>query len=392
MDLRARIRRRRDAGDDSGVVLSYQAINPAAHVEEPTGRGAVLEQLLDYLDPVFDGALPPDAHVWGPGGAGKSAVATALFEHMSRLLSGSSSVVHTSTRAQTAEAPAFVYVDARRANSVLGLRHAILDAVTEESVPRRGVGADTMAARLAEQFGRPDRIVAVAVDHVSEAGGIGLQAVREAFAPVSESSALVSIGRLPPDKLPVERSPSEHIAVPRYERHALVDVLTARASDGLTTRAVDHDQLRRIGAWADGDAHDALAALFAAADAAEAVGASRIRERDLTDGMDAVPRPSAPLGRVLSLPKNRQLVLRSLIDIDETAADSVDEAAALINDDPTVGLSKGTIKRFLYELADQGIVERVTVSTDDGAGRPPSRLEPRFSVSVFRRLFDLDRS
>lgn len=390
MDLKTRIRRRQRSGADSPVVRDYEAISPAAHVEEPTDRGPVMEQLLDYLDPVFEGRLPTDAYIWGPAGTGKSAVLTTLFAHMSRLLSGSATVIHTSTRAQTAEAPAFVYADAREADSPFGLYHAVLDGLVEESVPRQGVGTETIRSRLVDRLRPLKRQAVVAIDHVNEPEGLDLATLTETFAVVDDSLALVAVGRDPPDALDRELLPPERIEIPRYERHALVDLLTARASDGLAQQAINHEQVRRLADWAEGDAHDALAALFGAADLADMAGYDRIREQDLTDGMNAVPRPSAPLGRVHTLPENRQLVLRRLIDLDSATTDSVDAAAAAITDTHGVDLSAGTVRRFLYELAEAGIVERVTAPASSSAGRPPSRLEPRFPTLVFRRLYDLE--
>jgi Cdc6-like AAA superfamily ATPase len=390
MDLKTRIRRRQRSGADSPVVRDYEAISPVAHVEEPTGRGPVLEQLLDYLDPVFDGQLPTDAYVWGPAGAGKSAVVTALFAHLSRLLSGSATVIHTSTRAQSTETPAFVYADARQSDSPFGIYHAVLDSLLDESVPRQGVGTEAMRSRLVERLRPVDRRAVVVVDHLNEPGGVDLATLTETLAVVEDSVAWVAVGRDRPDELPADHLPPERIEIPAYERHALADILTARASDGLAQAALDHDQIRRLADWAEGDAHDALAALFGAADLADMAGYDRVRERDLTDGMNGVPRPSAPLGRVHTLPTNRQLVLRRLVDLDETATESVDAAAEAIVDARGVDLSAGTVRRFLYELAETGVVQRVTAPATGGAGRPPSRLEPRFPTLVFRRLYDLE--
>lgn len=392
MNLKARIRRRQRSGDDTRIVREYEAVSPVAHVEEPTDRGPVFERLLDYLDPVFDGRLPTDAYVWGPAGSGKSAVVTALFANMSRLLSSSAPVIHTSTRAQTADAPSFVYVDARRADSAFGLYHAVLDDLLEESVPRQGVGTETIRTRLLEYLRPVHRSVVVAVDHVFEPDGVDLEALAETYAVVEDSLACVAIGRRPPDEIDADVRPPERIEVPAYERHALADILTARASDGLAGQAVDHDQIRRLADWAAGNAHDALAALFGAADLADAAGYERIRERDLTGGMNAVPRPSAPLGRVHTLPENRQLVLRRLIDLEEAETGPVEAAATAIADAPGVDLSAGTVKRVLYELAEIGVVQRVTAPDNSGAGRPPSCLEPRFPTLVFRRLYDMEYS
>ena len=389
MDLTERIRRRQHLGEDSSIIREYEAISPVAHVEEPTDRGPILERLLDYLDPVFDGRQPTDAYVWGPTGTGKSAVVTALFAQLSRLLARSAPVIHTSTRAQTTNAPEFVYVDARQATSPFGLYHAVLDGVLDESVPRQGVKTEKLRSRLVEHLRPVDRRLVVAVDHVNEPGGLDLVTLTSVFSVVEDSLACTAVGRTPPDEL--DGLPSERIEVPVYERHALVDLLTARAADGLAEQAVDHERLCRLADWAEGNAHDALAALFGAADLADAAGYDRIRERDLTEGMNVVPRPSASLGRVHTLPENRQLVLRRLVDLDEAATESVDAAAAAIADTRGVDLSAGTVKRFLYELAEAGVVQRVTVSDTESAGRPPSRLEPRFPTLVFRRLYDLER-
>jgi len=52
-------------------------------------------------------------------------------------------------------------------------------------------------------------------------------------------------------------------------------------------------------------------------------------------------------------------------------------------------LSGSTIKRFLYELAEWGILTRIQSPADHQPGRPPSRVEPNFPAPVFRRLYDL---
>jgi predicted transcriptional regulator len=83
-------------------------------------------------------------------------------------------------------------------------------------------------------------------------------------------------------------------------------------------------------------------------------------------------------------------VLRRLVDLDAEATESVDATVEAITDSPDVDLSATTVQRFLYELAEVGIVERVAVAETSGAGRPPSRLEPRFPMLVFRRLYDTE--
>jgi len=103
--------------------------------------------------------------------------------------------------------------------------------------------------------------------------------------------------------------------------------------------------------------------------------------------MNAVPRPSVSLGRVLALLDSRQQVLRRLVTLGEEGT-SVSAAADAIAGSPAVDLSAGTVQRLIYELANDGIVERVASDRSNGAGRPPSRLEPQFPTAVFRQLYD----
>ncbi|MFB6082945.1 MAG: Cdc6/Cdc18 family protein [Halorientalis sp.] len=382
MDLAERIRRRREGGGDPPLVRDYDAISPVSHVPEPTGRGRILERLLDALDPVFDGDLPPETYVWGPAGAGKSALVTALFDRLSAQVAGSEAVIHTATRAEAGGDLAFVYVDARTADSPFALYRAVLDALVDERVPARGVGTDRLRDRLARELADGPGIV-VAVDHVGESGTPDLATVADHLSPLSRLSWL-AVGRTDPDA--VAASPAERVAIPAYRRHALADVLTSRASAGLAERAIEHEGVREVADWADGDAHDALAALFAAADHAAVAGRSRIADADREAGFADVPRPSCALGRVFALPANRQRVCRVLVELDDDERGSV--AAATDAVAARVDLSPGTVERFLYELAETGVVERVRSDAAGDHGRPPSRVEPRFPTAVFRRLYD----
>jgi len=321
-------------------------------------------------------------------GAGKSAVVTALFSHLESQLSQSGSIIHTTTRTQTTETPRFVYVDARKRQSAFALYHAILDALSEETIPEKGIGTERLLEQLTEQVRPVSENAIVAVDHVGEPGTFDLTTVAQHLSPLDHSVRWAAIGRTDPASLSTDLPP-ERIEIPRYRSHALIDVLTGRASAGLAERALQHEQTREIADWAEGNAHHAFAALFRAADRATRQSRSRIHSEDITDAMVDVPRPCESLSRVMALPANRQQILRVLVDLDESARTSVDAATEAIVTDSSVDLSAGTVKRFLYELAETGIVERIQTDGDpDGHGRPPSRVEPRFPMYVFSRLYE----
>ncbi len=389
MDLAQRIRRRRRRGVDRPIILDYEPLSPVAHVQEPVGRGPILERVLDHLDPVFEGTLPPSVYIWGPSGSGKSAIITALFDRLQSMTVQPHAVIHTSTRAQTIKLPTFVYVDTRVADSEFQLYHRVLEAVSSDDVPQQGVSTAELQSRLQDAVGGSSGVV-LAVDHVDEPESLTTQQLTDWFEPFGHAISLALIGRTPSEEIREEWS-GEEIEIPGYGQQVLIDVLMTRGSDGLARDALQHSQARKIASWAGGDAHDALAALFGAADRADAAGVERIRDEDVEAGIDAVPSPNVPLGVVLSLRENRQRVLRALLDLDADDCASVTETTEAIARIGNIDLSVGTVKRFLYELAERGVVERVSASRAEGHGRPPSRVEPRFPTLVFRRLYDLQR-
>jgi Cdc6-like AAA superfamily ATPase len=387
MDIDARIERRRRRGDSPRLIQEYEALSPVAHIDEPSGRGPVFEELLDHLDRVFDGRLPPNAYVYGPPGSGKSATVAALFSRLSRLSTESRSIIHTSTRAASPTAPEFVYVDRRETTSEFAFYHDVLEGLVEESVPRHGVSTEELRSRLHDRLGDSRTGVVVAIDHVEESGEI--EDLIALLAGLPSKVSWLAIGRSDPEEMTISTYTATTIRIAAYQRQTLVDVLMTRASEGLARQALDHDLARRIAEWAGGNAHDALAVLFVAADRAQEAQRDRITESDVDAATDEVPRPCVSLGRVLALPANKQLVLRELVDLDPGDCASVTATTVAISSADAVDLSAGTVKRFLYEMAEVGIVERVTADTHDGRGRPPSRIELRFPPTAFRRLYDL---
>jgi len=89
-----------------------------------------------------------------------------------------------------------------------------------------------------------------------------------------------------------------------------------RAADGLPGESMDHEDVKRIVEWAEGDAHDALAALLTAADMAATNGDERLDTGTIEASLGSVPRPSVSLGAIFALPPNRQKTLRVLVDLD----------------------------------------------------------------------------
>ncbi|WP_280586621.1 AAA family ATPase [Halorubrum sp. Boch-26] len=384
MNIDDRIERRLGYDAGAGVLVDLDAVSPVTHVDSPIGRGPLFERLLDAFSPTFSGSLPPSTYVHGPKGSGKSAVVSALFDRLASH-SGPRRAIQTATRAVEPTLPGFVYVDARRGSTRFRLYHDILSEISDDPVPEHGIGTDDLAEKLRDAVATgPD--VVVAVDHTNEPETPDATTVVGWLTDVSEHVAPVCLGRDPPDA--IEWEPDERVAFEPYRRHVLVELLTSRCSTGLGRDAISHDQIREVGEWAEGDAHDALAAIAGAAIHAERAGASTIRPTDLDAGIESVPRPGVALGRVLALSESRRRLLYELVSLPEDDRSSVSAATETIASRPAVDLSASTVRRVLYELADAELLDRVTVRRSDGKGRPPSRLVPRFPTLVFRELFD----
>ena len=380
MDLQERIARRRSARTGRAVAVDRDRLSPVVHPSEPVGRGPVLERFLDALEPVFDGELPPPIAVVGPAGTGTSAIVTAVFDALNDRLGESSRRIGTTTRAGSTDPTTwFVYVDGRRVDSAFAFYRAILSVLASAPVPNSGIGTDELRDRLRECLDRPTHRAVVAIDHHDEPGTLSYERACELLEPVSDRVSTVAVGREVPAGWADDRP---RVTVPAYRSHELVDVLTERASTGLSAGAIDHESLRELAEWADGNAHDALAALFGAAVLASDDDSERIEPHHLETARNDVPDDGVHLGRVLALPETRQRVLRGLVAVDSTDR-PIREVAAAIADRST--LTAGTIKRFLYELADQGVVERRPLEAT-GSGRRPSAVVPRFPTIAFRAL------
>ena len=380
MDLQERIARRRSARQGKRIVVDRDQLSPVVHRPEPVGRGPVLEQLLDALEPVFEDELPQPVAVVGPAGSGTSAIVTALFDALNEQFGGLSRTIGTTTRAgNTGPVTWFVAVDGREVESSFAFYRAVLSRISTEPVPESGVGTDDLRERLCDRFTRPDRRAIVAIDHHDEPETLSADRVRELLAPVEGSVSTVAVG---------QREPDDHqgttVTVPRYRDHELVDVVTDRVSTGLAAGTLDHDAVRELAAWADGNAHDALAALFGAAVLASDDDVDRIEPRHLETARDDVPENGVHVGRPLVLSETRQQVLLALIEID-SADRPIRSIAPAIADRSS--LTVGTVKRFLYELADRGVIDRVPLpSVENGSGRQPSTVTPRFPTIAFRSL------
>lgn len=378
MNLQDRIARRRSAHRGGSIVVDRAHLSPAVHRPEPVARGPVLEQVLDALEPVFDGGLPDPVTVVGPAGSGTSAIVIALFDALNDRFGDASGTVGTTTRPMRDEPVTwFVYVDGRRVESAFALYRAVLSVISPDPVPRSGIGTDELKDRLRERLARRDRRAVVAIDHHDEPEALAYDRLCDLLDPIGEAVSTVAVGQREPDGWA-----GRTVGVPAYRHHELVDVVTDRASTGLEAGVLDHETVRELAVWADGNAHDALSALFVAAVCANDEDATRIDRHHVERGMADVPDDGVHVDRALATSETRQRVLLDLVSL-ESRDRPIREVAEAISERSE--LTAGTVTRFLYELADRGVIERVQLP-GSGSGRRPSAVVPRFPTIVFREL------
>lgn len=378
MDLHERIARRQSAHNGGRLVVDREYLSPAVHASEPVGRGSVLERCLDALEPVFDGQLPPRIAVVGPPGSGTSAVVTALFAELNETFGDSGRAIGTSTRTDLSGPTTwFVYIDGRRVKTPFAFYRAALSTISDETVPESGIGTDELRKRLATRLERPDHRAIVAIDHHDEPETLTYERVLELLEPVEGDITTAAVGTSEPDDWD-----GVTVNLPAYRRHELVDILTDRASTGLAAGAIEHDSIRDVADWAEGNAHNALATLYVAANLASEADEGRIGDGHLETAMADVPKTGIHIDRTLALSDTRQQVLLDLLSV-SNGSKPIREVARAIDSESEVTASTAT--RFLYELADIGVLERVGLEST-GSGRRPSTVEPRFSPIAFRSL------
>jgi Cdc6-like AAA superfamily ATPase len=388
MDIEERIKRRTQNETQPRFITDYQLISPVAHANEPVARGPLLEQLLDFLEPAFNGSIPPNGYVYGPTGSGKTAVVSTLWDNLDQLPSGSVATIHTSTRVQTKTFPRFTYIDGRQASSTFAFYRAVLDSIAADQVPKHGIGTETLRERLTENLeGSPGLIISV--DHVGESLSIDETEFIDLVRGLPTNVSWLAVSRKRPNETPLTEYTGKSISVDRYRKQILVDILMQRASDGLANQAIRHPIAADISQWADGNAHDALCVLFGAAMRVDDANRAQFADTDITAVIKNMRHSRVPLGVVFSLPKNRQSVLRELVRLGPDQRQSVSTATNAIEQSD---LSESTVKRFLYELAESGIIERKESDTTHSKGRPPSKVIPRFPAEVFARLYDFQQT
>jgi len=376
MDLQERIARRRSARQGRRIVVDRDQLSPVVHRPEPVGRGPCWSN-CSTRSSRSSTELPPPVAIVGPAGSGTSAVVTAMFDALNDQFGGSSRAIETTTRGgRTEPVTWFVTVDGRQVESPSRSTERCCRGSHRNGFPESGVGTDDLRDRLSDRLSRPDRRAVVAIDHHDARDARGRSRPRTAG---TGRGLRHRRGRT--DR--TRRSPGETVTVPAYRDHELVDVVTDRVSTGLAAGALDHGAVRELADWADGNAHDALAALFGAAVLASEDEADRIESPTSRQRGPTCPTTACTsLERSRFRPPGNGCCSRSSISIRVTARSASCERYRR----PVVTNRRNGHAIPLRARGSRRHRTGSVVVPGHNSGRQPSTVEPRYPTIAFRSL------
>ena len=384
-----RVERRIRNNSSASVITDQSALDPTAYRVDVTGRGPEIERLLDLLEPALSADGQPTVYAWGPKGAGKSTILVGVVRAIRRVGGDDRELFYTSTRTTERDVPIATFLDARSVTSEFAFyRELLASVIGTEAVPTNGISTEELRKRVDSAL-KPRHAALIVTDHLDDTRAPLATKIASWIDGLEARTSWVASGRSSPDDVAITFD--HHLEIEPYRHHTLVDILTGRADAGLTSGSIMHDQLDAIARWAEGDAHDALVALFAAARAAAASDDHRIDQETTARALERLPTECVSLHRVFALPADRRELLYRFGALSTTETASVGATAEALASHPAIELQASTVKRVLYELTEDGLFRRVD-GESDGRGRPPSTLEPQFPVSVFMALHDSDSS
>jgi len=356
-----------------------------SHTESPVGRGPGIERLLDVFEPAFAGSLPPSAYVHGPKGAGNRRSSPRCFNgsHPTAAHAGRFRHRHERSSRRSPDSSTSTRGEHRRGSGSTTPRST--QSATTPSPNTGSARTNWLAESLREAVNTgPDLVVAV--DHANEPETPSATTIVEWLTAVSDRVVPVCLGREKPAA--IEWEPDEVVAFEPYRRHVLVELLTSRCSTGLGRDALTHDQIREVSEWADGDAHDALAAVTGAAITAERAGAldgSPRRSRRGDRGGSAPERRARAGPRALGEPAAAPLRTGEPVGRRPGVGECCDGDDRLAEGGRSVSVD-GAARAL--RTRRRGPARSGDCPPERREGTAPSRLVPRFPTLVFQELFD----
>jgi cell division control protein 6 len=352
----------RQAKGDSRVFREEAALLPDYLPGELPGREREVRELVYCLQPASEGKQPEHALFYGPPGTGKTSVARYVIKQLS----------------EYSARPLPIYINCWESPSRFAILSEIASALGE-MLPRRGIAADEILARVFEIAKKDERIPIVVLDEADrlEASADGVQVLYDLCRARELHSLFTSVIAITNDSQfhlrldpRVRSSFVQHTYdFSPYTVPELKEILSQRAQMAFLPGALSDDVVPLCAAIAHksgGDARIAFSLLRAAGKAAERESAPRVEVKHVRATREQAVASAATKAE------------RKLPALDEIDARIVDAACKAGKEGIESGKLYTALSRLCGEralrqrverLEKTGIIETETVQSGSGRSR-----------------------
>ena len=232
------------------------------------GRNRHMNEVTDALAPIQDGFRAENCFLFGPSGVGKTTVAKAAVREL---------------RQEVLEVP-YAYVNCWQDYT----RNAVLEQISRDLVgaaPPRSASTGRLIDRITADLNGPGVVILDEVDQLRENKVLyDLHEIR-GLSWIGIANREVDLLADLDERVTSRISVAYRVNFDTYGEDAITEILSRRAREGLGPNAVGEDVLARIARLSEGDARQAIAALWVAARMASREGLSAIPGRLVEDAV-----------------------------------------------------------------------------------------------------------
>jgi cell division control protein 6 len=282
--------------------------------------------------------------ITGPSGAGKTCTTRSLL-----------SQIDTDSPLATA------YVNCGQIGTRHGILCEVLDAIGSGIVHRQSTPRDVVIKRLGEALEETGAVIVLdEADHSDDLAVVDdclrLPHASTCIIAHEEAAIFESVREATASRL----RNAKQLTFDPYSVDELADILEERARVGLADGAVDRMQLETIADQAAGNAHEAIGALYAAAECAQQRGASTMPDDCLQDALD-IARQRLRERRIEYLTDQQRALFELVSEAGSTGMADLYEAYEQRVDNP---LTKRAVRSHLAKLDEYSLIESIGATSN----------------------------
>jgi Cdc6-like AAA superfamily ATPase len=328
------------------TIKDSDALEPKAVPSEVVRRNAALNTMAAAYDPLKWGEVPNDVRLFGPPGAGKTALARYWIEH-------ELDDIAIKTR----------YIDCVSNCSRWAILARALDEIqSTHDLHRTSTPVDVLTSRLHDWTERPFIVVLDEADQVAHTGVFDDFYSHPTISVVLISNDETQLVTGLDERVKSRIREAKRVPLHRYHRNELQDILATRTAEAFASSAVISDSLlKRITEAAAGDARAAIGALQKAARQARSEREDAISKTHVETAIDQIG--ADPRKPISEYPEDHQVLYHIVEEEGEIAWGDLYDRYADTVEDPVVKKTAGKYRDKLvyYDQIETKTVGRETV-------------------------------